>query len=332
MVKILNQKEVDELLEAVNAGRYDFKNKRVKSMRKEKLEKLENGKTVVDYDLTSQDRIIRGRLPMLEVVYEKLMRTFRVSLSNKLRAFSSMNLASTDFMKFGEFINTLPIPTPMTIVRSESLHGPFLIVTESKLVYALIDKLFGGGDRPYTKIDGKEFSKIELATLRDIEEILVKDFAQAWEGIHTLAPKIVRTEVNPQFVGICPPTDVVIASTFDVELENANGTFTVVFPYNTLEPIKNKLSSGFQIDDGRTREKFKDLIAEEIMQAKLDLTVLLGNASISIAQLRSLKVGDELILYQDSNKPVGGYVEGRRVLELKPDEKQSNKLTVVGGK
>jgi flagellar motor switch protein FliM len=331
MSKILTQEEVDAIIDAVKRGDYSY-SPSGGDIKNSKKEKLENGKVVVTYDLSSQDRIIRGRLPMLDVIYEKLMRNFRVSLSNKLRTICAMNHTSTEFLKFGEFINTLPMPTPMTIVRSETLHGPFLVVTQSSLVYSLVDKLFGGGDRPYTKMEGKEFSKIELATLRDIEEIFINDFSNAWEGIHTLNPKIVRTEVNPQFVGICPPTDIVIAATFEVELENASGTFTIVIPYNTIESIKGKLSTGFQIDDGRTREKLKDLIGDELKEAKVEVTAFLGTASISIAKLKSLKVGDQLILSQDADKPVGGFIEGKRVLELKVDEKQTNKLTVLGGK
>src|ERR1700721_3590831 len=161
MSQVLSQSEVDALLAAVSEG---------------EIGAGEGGggggggnggapgdeRVVVVYDLTSQDRIIRGRLPQLDVIYEKFMRSFRVSLSSALRKIASLNHASTDFLKFGEFINTLPIPTCMSVLRFNALRGSALLVVESKLAYALVDSFLGGAARPYTKIEGKKFTAIEL--------------------------------------------------------------------------------------------------------------------------------------------------------------------------
>lgn len=323
MNQVLSQSEVDALLAAVSegevgssepdsgggggggnsgSGRVSASNGGVSQ---------HEGKVVVTYDLTSQDRIIRGRLPQLEVIYEKFMRSFRVSLSSSLRKIASLTLASTDFLKFGEFINTLPMPTCMTVLRFATLRGSALFVIESKLAYALVDSFFGGAERPYTKIEGKDFTQIELSIVKKVVELAIEDLENAWSSVEKIGASFVRTEVNPQFVGIVPPTDVVIASTFDVELENANGTITIVIPYSTIEPIKQKLSSGFQVESDQTDKKmWTTIIKDQLLETDMNIKVDLGQTEIKLRDMMTLKVGDVIPLDQDSTGEFNVQVEG----------------------
>jgi flagellar motor switch protein FliM len=241
------------------------------------------------------------------------MRSFRVSLSSTLRRIASINHASTDFLKFGEFINTLPMPTCMSVLRFNALRGSALFVIESKLAYALVDSFFGGADRPYTKIEGKDFTPIELSILKKVIDIAIVDLEEAWSTIEIIDCSFVRTEVNPQFVGIVPPTDIVIASTFDVELENANGAITLVTPYSTLEPIKQKLSSGFQVESDQTDQKmWTETFEEQLLNTEVELLVNLGTATIEVEKLMTLKVGDVVTLTQDADMPLDLLVENTK--------------------
>jgi flagellar motor switch protein FliM len=320
MNQVLSQSEVDALLAAVSEGEVGSSesaggggngNVSASGGGPQKLGAVKEDKVVVTYDLTSQDRIIRGRLPQLEVIYEKFMRSFRVSLSSALRKIASLTLASTDFLKFGEFINTLPMPTCMTVLRFATLRGSALFVIESKLAYALVDSFFGGADRPYTKIEGKDFTQIELSIVKKVVDLAIDDLEAAWASVEKIGCAFVRTEVNPQFVGIVPPTDVVIASTFDVELENANGTITIVIPYSTIEPIKQKLSSGFQVESDQTDKKlWTTIIKDQLMETDLNLKVDLGQTEIKLKDLMTLKVGDVIPLDQDSTGEFNVQVEG----------------------
>lgn len=306
MSQVLSQSEVDALLAAVSEGEFPGGDGGDGSGG-------DDEQVVVVYDLTSQDRIIRGRLPQLEVIYEKFMRSFRVSLSSTLRKIASLNLASTDFLKFGEFINTLPMPTCMSVLRFNALRGSALFVIESKLAYALIDSFFGGADRPYTKVEGKDFTPIELSIIKKVVDIAVVDLEDAWGAIEKIDCSFVRTEVNPQFVGIVPPTDIVIATTFDVELENANGTITMVVPYATIEPIKQKLSTGFQIESDQTDKKlWTSTIKDQLLDTQLEVKVDLGTADISLGSLMKLRKGDVIPLSQDSSGAFDVQVEGVR--------------------
>jgi len=304
MSQILSQNEVDALLAAVSEGELSDDSESGASLAGS------NGKVVVAYDLTSQDRIIRGRLPQLDVIYEKFMRSFRVSLSSALRKIASLNHASTDFLKFGEFINTLPMPTCISVLRVNNLRGSALFVIESKLAYALVDSFFGGADRPYTKIEGKDFTPIELSIVRKVIDLAIEDLENAWASVEKIDCSFVRTEINPQFVGIVPPTDIVIASTFDVELENAHGTITLVIPYSTIEPIKQKLSTGFQVESDQTDKKmWTETITEQLMGTKVELKVNLGQSSITLEDLMALKAGDVIPLDQDATGELDIQVE-----------------------
>lgn len=308
MNQVLSQSEVDALLAAVSDGEVQTAEGGAGSGGNGSV-KLDD-KKIVAYDLTSQDRIIRGRLPQLEVIYEKFMRAFRVSLSSSLRKIASISLTSTEFLKFGEFINTLPMPTCMSVLRFVNLRGSALMVIESKLAYALVDSFFGGAERPFTKIDGKEFTPIELSIVRKVVELAISDLEMAWASVEKIGCSFVRTEQNPQFVGIVPPTDVVIASTFDVELENATGTISMVVPYATIEPIKQKLSSGFQVESDQTDKKlWTAIIKEQLMETALDIKVNLGETEIKLSDLMELKAGDVIPLTQDATGELDVQVE-----------------------
>ncbi|OQW50222.1 MAG: flagellar motor switch protein FliM [Proteobacteria bacterium SG_bin7] len=310
MNQVLSQSEVDALLAAVSEGDVGGGDGGGGDGAKAGGESG-GDQVVVSYDLTSQDRIIRGRLPQLDVIYEKFMRSFRISLSSALRKISSLNHASTDYLKFGEFINTLPMPTCMSVLRFSALRGSALFVIESKLAYALVDSFFGGADRPYTKIEGKDFTPIELSIVRKVVELALTDLENAWASVEKIDCSFVRTEVNPQFVGIVPPTDVVIASTFDVELENANGTITLVIPYATIEPIKQKLSTGFQVEsDQADKYLWRENFVQQLMETDIDVRVQLGETEINLRDLTNLKVGDVIPLRQDANSELEIEVEG----------------------
>src|SRR3954462_11095914 len=307
MSQILSQSEVDALLAAVSEGEIGQGEGGGSGGGKGTIDE----RVIVVYDLTSQDRIIRGRLPQLDVIYEKFMRSFRVSLSSALRKIATLTHASTDFLKFGEFINTLPMPTCMSVLRFNALRGSALFVIESKLGYALVDNFFGGADRPYTKIEGKDFTPIELSIVRKVVDLAIDDLESAWASVEKIEASFVRTEINPQFVGIVPPTDIVIASTFDVELENANGTITLVIPYATIEPIKQKLATGFQVESDQTDKKmWTAIIRSQLLETSVNINVNLGQSEITLNDLMGLKVGHVIPLDQDTTGEFEVNVEG----------------------
>jgi len=303
MNQVLSQAEVDALLNAVAEGSLDTSN--ANSSKKD-----EKAKDVQTYDLTNQDRVIRGKMPTLDLIYERFVRLFRMSLSNSLRKIASISIISTDLLKFGEFVNTLPIPSCVGILRSETLRGPALLVFESKLSYALIDSYFGGTDRPYTKVDGKEFTRIELMIMNKVMQLSIQDLEEAWSPVHKINLLHLRTETNPQFVGVVPLSEVIISTTFEVELENASGTIALVIPYSTIESIKNKLNSTFQSDTDRTDRVWIENLEEHMRSVEANVAVNLGETSITVGDLVNLNIGDIIPLNQDCDGELTMNVEG----------------------
>lgn len=306
MAQVLSQDEVDALLNAVNEGSVDgFSGG--SDLGGSTADEDEN---IQPYDLTNQDRVIRGRMPILEIIYERFIRSFRVSLSNSLRKISTISIISTDLLKFGEFVNTLPIPSCMCIMRFNELRGPALLVFESKLAYAFIDSYFGGTDRPFTKIEGKEFTMIELSFMKKIMDMAINDLEEAWAPVHRIDAQYLRTEINPQFVGVVPPSDVIIATTLEVEFESASGTIMIVVPYSTIEPIKQKLSSSFQTDNEMADSIWTQAMNEHIKNAMATLVVKLGEAEMTVGDVLTLEPGDVIPLNQDASGEVSIEVEG----------------------
>jgi flagellar motor switch protein FliM len=302
MNQVLSQAEVDALLSAVAEGSLDTSNSGVKQ--------TADKREVQAYDLTNQDRVIRGKMPTLDLIYERFVRLFRMSLSNSLRKIASISIISTDLLKFGEFVNTLPIPSCVGILRSETLRGPALLVFESKLAYALIDSYFGGTDRPYSKVDGKEFTRIELMIMNKVMQLSVADLEEAWSPVHKISLVHLRTETNPQFVGVVPLSEVIISTTFEVELENASGTIALVIPYSTIESIKNKLNSSFQSDTDRTDKVWIENLEEHMLSTNAAVSVNLGETSITMGDLVNLNIGDIIPLNQDCDGELVLNVEG----------------------
>lgn len=301
MNQVLSQNEVDALLSAVSDNKVDTDEGGGEELA---------ATGVVQYDLANQDRIIRGRLPTLDIIHDRFIRLFRVTLSNGLRKMANLSVNSTGPLKFSEFMNSLPLPSCLNILRLDPLRGAAIMVIESKLLYALVDSFFGGNDVPYTKIEGKDFTQIEIKIARRVVLSALDDLEKAWEPVYPLKIGYSRTEINPQFVAVVPPSDVVIATTFDVELEKVSGTIKIVIPYATLEPIKSKLSVGFQSEQLEVDYIWINRIKEQIMGTPVNVLVRLGEANISVNDVVNLEVGDIIQLDQDATTTLNVEIEG----------------------
>ena len=318
MNQVLSQNEVDALLSAVSDNRIDGNGQSSVA-----------GPGVIQYDLANQDRIIRGRMPTLDIIHDRFIRLFRMSLSNSLRKMANISVNSTGPLKFSEFMISLPLPSCLNILRLDPLRGAAVMVVESKLLYALVDSFFGGNDVPYTKIEGKDFTPIEIKIARRLVMTAIDDLEKAWEPVYPLKIGYSRTEINPQFVAIVPPSDVVIATTFDVELEKVSGTIKIVIPYSTLEPIKSKLSVGFQSEQLEVDVIWINRIKEKIMQTNANLLVRLGTADITVRDLLELEIGDIIQLGSDATMPLEVLVEGKPKFKGIPGLSKGNRAIKI---
>jgi len=217
--QVLSQGEVDALLRGVGDGIIETE-----------TDVTEDITGVVPYDLTSQDKIVRGRLPTLDIINQMFSRLFRNSFSTLMRKSADISTVSTDSLKFGEFLRSLPVPSSLHVFRMEPLRGFGLMVIESRLVFSFVDNFFGGTGASDINVLGRDFSAIETRMTRNVVQTALEDWERAWKTVHPLGCTYVRAEVNPQFAAIVPPTDVVLVIVFDIEMENSSGAVTICLP------------------------------------------------------------------------------------------------------
>jgi flagellar motor switch protein FliM len=286
---------------------------------------------VVVYDLTNQDRIIRGRMPTLEIINDRFARLFRTTLSSSLRKIVDMTTTSVDMVKFGEFMRSLPVPTSLHIFKMDPLRGHAIFVLESKLVFNLVETFFGGSGGGDVKIEGRDFTAIEQQLTRKVVMMALKDMEQAWKPVHEINLLYQRTEINPQFASIVPPSDVVIVVKFELEMEHTAGTITVCIPYSTVEPIRSKLYAGFQSDQLEVDHEWMRRFREQLKEAQVDFTVELGRSQLKSGDLLKLKVGDVLTLDKDVSDYLVAMVEGVPKFKGRAGSYRGNKAFKVEG-
>jgi flagellar motor switch protein FliM len=299
MAQILSQDEVDALLRGISGGQVETEQ-----------EEIHDPSDVVTYDLTSQDRIIRGRMPTLEMTNEKFVRMFRTTLSALMRKVVSVSTLAVDMIKFGEFLKTIPVPTSLHLVRMEPLRGSAIIVLESKLIFTLVDILFGGTGKESYKVEGREFTAIESNLIKRVVLSAMADIEKAWKSVMEMKVTYQRAEVNPQFVQIVPPTDIVVVINFEVEVEYTTGILSICIPYAMLEPVREKLHAGFQSEQMEVDKTWMNRFRKGLMKAKVDLVVELGRTEINGGEVVQLKKGDVIPLEQYAREPLTIYVEG----------------------
>lgn len=313
MSKILDQDEVDALLRGLSGGEIESE-----------TDVLEDDSGVVSFDLSNQDRIIRGRMPVLEIINDRFARLASNAMANAMRKRADVNPISIDMSKFGDFMRSLPVPTSINIFKLDPLRGNAILVVDSRLVFAMVESFFGGaGSQP--KIEGRDFTPIEQAIIQRVVRIALENMEESWQPVHEVHIELVRTEVNPQFAAIVPPSDVVIVVTFEVELENAIGSLIVCLPYATIEPIRTKLYASFQTERLEVDHAWIARFKERLMETPVELTVRFGRSQITGRQLLSLKPGDIIMMENDVDDLLDAEIQGVRKFQGIPGLVKSNK-------
>ncbi|MFA7496273.1 MAG: flagellar motor switch protein FliM [Acidithiobacillus sp.] len=278
---ILSQDEVDALFKGMAGGDVDTE-----------PEPDPDIGGVRAYDLANQDRIVRGRMPTLEVVNERFARLWRVSLFNFLRRTAEISVGPVRLIKYSEFIRSLVVPSNINMIKIEPLRGMALFVFDPRLIFAVVDNYFGGDGRFHARIEGRDFTPLEQRIIKRLLDMAFKDFKTAWAPVGDLNPELMRSEVNPQFVNIATPTEVVIVTTFTVELESGSGTFEICLPYGMVEPVRDQLTAGTTADRSEIDRKWVQSLQDEMQEAKLEMDVLFLQTQLTLRQLLALRDGD----------------------------------------
>jgi flagellar motor switch protein FliM len=278
--QILSQDEVDALLQGITG----------ESQKIEEDEPVAGG--VRDYDIASQERIVRGRMPTMEVINERFARNIRIGLFNLVRKSPEVAIGGIKVQKFSAFLREIVVPTNFNIMSVKPLRGSGLIVCDPNLVFAVIDSLFGGAGKFHTRIEGRDFSPTEQRVILRLVETIVAEYRKAWQGIYPLELEYQRSEMQPQFANIATPSEIVVATSFTLEIGETSGTVHFCIPYSTLEPIRDVLYSTIQGDSSEPDRRWIALLQTQIQAAEVELVAELAHAPATVEQLLSFKPGD----------------------------------------
>lgn len=278
MQDLLSQDEIDALLHGVDDGDIDTYE-----------ETDDTG--IKSYDLASQDRIVRGRMPTLEMINERFARYTRISLFNLMRRNADVSTGGVQIMKFGEYIHTLYVPTSLNLCKVRPLRGTSLFVLDAKLVFKLVDNFFGGEGR-HAKIEGREFTPTEMRVIQLLLRQTFADLVEAWAPVMPVEFEYLNSEINPHFANIISPREYIVVNRFHVELEGGGGELHVSLPYAMLEPIRELLDAGVQSDRIEKDESWTHALRSQLQDAEVELSSILARRTISLRELCRLKVGD----------------------------------------
>jgi flagellar motor switch protein FliM len=276
----LSQEEVDALLEGVTGES------------QKSVEEVPEAGEIRPYNMSSQERIVRGRMPTMEIVNERFARNLRIGLFNFIRRSPEISVGPVQVQRYSAFLRELAVPTNFNIVAIRPLRGSGLIVCEPALVFGVIDTLYGGIGKFQTRIEGRDFSATEQRVINRLVDVIAEEYKKAWRGIYPLELDYQRSEMQPQFANIATPSEIVISTSFQLEIAEITGSIHFCMPYATMEPIRDVLYSSTQGDSIEVDRRWVNVLTREIQAAEVTLVAELAKADATVEQLLAMKPGD----------------------------------------
>ena len=297
----LSQEEVDALLKGV-AGEPD-----------EVAAEAGDVGGVRPYDLGRQERIVRGRMPTMELINERFARYLRIGLFNYMHKGVEVSVAPIKVQKYSEFIRNLVVPTNLNLIQAKPLRGTGLIVMDPNLVFLVVDNMFGGDGRFHTRVEGRDFTPTEQRIIQNLLEVIFEEYQKAWQPVYPLTFEYVRSEMNTQFANIATPSEVVISITFNLEFAGNTSELHICLPYSMVEPIRDMLHSSMHSEQTGTDSRWTGMLTRQLQTAEVELVATLGTTTLTFGQIVAMKVGDVIPLTIEATMQAA--VDGVPVIE-----------------
>jgi flagellar motor switch protein FliM len=276
----LSQEEVDALLKGVS-GEAD-----------EAPVEAGDAGSIRPYDLGRQERIVRGRMPTMELINERFARYLRIGLFNYMHKGVEVSVAPVKVQKYSEFIRNLVVPTNLNLIQAKPLRGTGLIVLDPSLVFLVVDNMFGGDGRFHTRVEGRDFTATEQRIILGLLGVIFEEYQRAWQPVYPLSFEYVRSEMNTQFANIATPSEVVISISFTLEFSGNSSELHVCLPYSMVEPIRDLLHSTMHSEQASSDNRWTGMLHRELQTAMVELVATLGSSTITLDKVVDLKVGD----------------------------------------
>jgi flagellar motor switch protein FliM len=299
----LSQEEVDALLKGVS-GEAD----------KEPAE-ADQGSGPRNYDLGRQERIVRGRMPTLELINERFARYLRIGLFNYMHRNAEISVGPIRVQKYSEFIRNLVVPTNLNLVQVKPLRGTALFVLDPNLVFLVVDNMFGGDGRFHMRVEGRDFTPTEQRIIQGLLNVVFSEYEKAWKPVTPLTFEYVRSEMNTQFANIATPSEIVVAVTFTIEFGGTTSEMHICLPYAMIEPIRDTLYSSMHSEQVSSDKRWTTMLTRQLQVADVELMAPLASTVMSLGEILKLKVGDIIPITIDPM--VTTIVDGVPVMECR---------------
>jgi len=321
MNSILSQDEMNALLKGVQSGDIDTETAKKKAL-----------SDVRPYDLTRQEHILHGKMPRFDRANERFVKSFQSSVSTLIMRLVDVSIHHVETLPFGEFMNIIPPLSSINIFRMDPLKGHALLVLEAPLVFSFVEFFFGGSGKEYTISEEKSFTSIEQRVIKRVVTTALHDLSTAWKEIVAIRPEHVGSEMNPQFVTIVAPCEIVIKIEIQLKVEDFTGKLFLCIPYSMVEPVKTKLCAGIQTEKVDVDQKWVATLKEIIMDFPVEITAEIGTAEITFGDLMNLDTGSVINLGKCLSDESVIKVEGITKFRGMPGYSQGNqaiKITTV---
>ena len=276
----LSQDEVDALLKGVT-GETD-----------EPETQDDGGDGARAYNLGTQERIVRGRMPTLELINERFARYLRIGLFNYMHRTTEISVGPIRVQKYSEFIRNLVVPTNLNLVMAKPLRGTALFVFDPNLVFLVVDNMFGDNNHFHTRVEGRDFTGTEQRIIQGMLRVVFSEYARSWKPVYDINFEYIRSEMNSQFANIATPSEIVISTTFSLEFGGTGADMHICFPYSMVEPIRDLLYSSMQSDQLSTDHRWIVMLRKQLKDAEIEIAAELATAPVTLGQILKMKAGD----------------------------------------
>jgi len=244
------------------------------------------------------------RLPLLEVIFDRFERLVSTSLRQFTADNVDISIDNITSVRFGEYLNNVPLPAGMVVVNAIGLDDYILVVYESRLIYAVVDILLGGRKARPAKIEGRQFTTIERRMVEDLSEVVLADLAKAFEPVSPIKFKYERMEVTPRFAAISREGNAAVLITVRVNLEEREGVIQFCMPYATLEPIRDQLLQSFMGEKFGHDNIWENHLSQELYHTTVQLRAVVDEVTYSLNDVLKWRLGDTIMLNAKKNTSV----------------------------
>ena len=289
MEQILSQEEIDALIGGLSDGGIEVE--------KEAEVQVQQHVEAKAFDFIKYSKTKKDNLPAMQFIYERFSKSFRSALSLFIEKDVEIEQNPIQYVQYREFIKTLPLPTNMNVVVTENLKGFFIVIFDAKLIFSVLETVFGSSSVSAPKIEGREFTKIEFGVIKKLIDLVSVEMEKAWTPVYEIKCKYSRSEMNPNYITMVSPEETVCICEFSVEIGDITSWIKVCMPYGILETIKNFLISTPSREDMDMREKWLNKLKQRVSDVPLEVRAVLGRRRMSLEDF--LKITEDNVIAVD---------------------------------